>query len=160
MRKIILVRHATAEPERYPIKDFDRNLDETGINESQKLGRFIKSKKEAPFQIYSSSANRTSQTSKIIIHETSMEMSNLQLIPTLYNAGYQILLSLIQAAPNSCPLLVVVGHNPGISQIATVLSNQESYQLSPGSALCLEFNCSLWKDISGEAGKETWYFIP
>jgi phosphohistidine phosphatase SixA len=53
-----------------------------------------------------------------------------------------------------------VAHNPGISQLATVLSSSSPYQFSTAAGLCLEFEAQTWKNILHGSGKEIWYFYP
>jgi phosphohistidine phosphatase len=159
MRKIILIRHATAEPERYPQKDFDRNLDSTGVAEAARLGKYLIAKNEKPDAFHYSSSNRTSQTAEILINESKLD--SVLSVPevNLYNAGYLRLIEQIQFFNTEHFNIAMVAHNPGISQIATALS-QDSYQLSPGSAVCLNFAVGSWAEIKSGSGKENWYFIP
>jgi phosphohistidine phosphatase len=159
MRKIILIRHATAEPERYPQKDFDRNLEAIGMAEAVRLGKYLLAKNEKPDAIYYSSSNRTSQTAEILIKEAQLE--SILTFPeiVLYNSGYLQLFEQIKCVAPEYHNIVMVAHNPGISQIATALS-QDSYQFSPGSAVCLNFAVDSWSDIRSGSGKEHWYFIP
>lgn len=159
MRKIILIRHATAEPERYPLKDFDRNLDNTGMAEAGRLGKYFLAKKEVPDAIHYSSSNRTSQTAEILIKEAKLEATLTVPEPDLYNAGYLRLIEQIKFFGDDQYNVVMIAHNPGISQIATALS-QDSYQLSPGSAVCLNFAVGSWSEVRSGSGKENWYFIP
>ncbi|HOY96932.1 MAG TPA: histidine phosphatase family protein [Catalimonadaceae bacterium] len=159
MRKIILIRHATAEPERYPLKDFDRNLDGTGMAEAARLGKYLLAKKEVPDAIHYSSSNRTSQTAEILIREAKLDAVVTVPEMDLYNAGYLQLIEQIKYFGADQYSILMIAHNPGISQIATALS-QDSYQLSPGSAVCLNFAFDSWSEIRSGSGKENWYFIP
>jgi phosphohistidine phosphatase len=93
-----------------------------------------------------------------------MKEGKLDLIQTvpelnLYNAGYLRLIEQIQHFGAEQHNIMMIAHNPGISQIATALS-QDSYQLSPGSAVCLNFAVDSWSEIRSGSGKENWYFIP
>lgn len=159
MRKIILVRHATAESERYPMNDFDRNLDGTGMAEAARLGKYLLAKNEKPDAIHFSSSNRTTQTAEILINEGRLD--SVLKVPelNLYNAGYLRLIEQIKFFDSEQYSILMIAHNPGISQIATALS-QDSYQLSPGSAVCINFAVDSWSEIRSGSGKENWYFIP
>jgi len=159
MRKIILIRHATAEPELYPLKDFDRNLDGTGVAEAARLGKYLLAKNEKPDAIYFSPSNRTSQTAEIIIKEGKLSSVLCVSELSMYNAGYLRLTEQIKYFGSEKHCVFMIAHNPGISQISTALS-QDSYQLSPGSAVCLNFAVDSWTEIKSGSGKENWYFIP
>jgi phosphohistidine phosphatase len=159
MRKIILIRHATAEPEQYPLRDFDRNLDSTGVAEAARLGKYLLAKNEKPDAIYLSSSNRTTQTAEIILIEGKLDSVLTVSELSLYNAGYLRLIEQIRYFDAEQNSIAMIAHNPGISQIATALS-QDSYQLSPSSAVCLNFAVDSWTEINSGSGKENWYFIP
>jgi phosphohistidine phosphatase len=159
MRKIILIRHATAEAEQYPLRDFDRNLDKTGMTEATRLGQYLLAKNEKPDAIYFSSSNRTSQTAEILFNEAKLGSVPMVSEPGMYNAGYVRLIEQIGFFEPDDFCILMIAHNPGISQIATALS-QSSYQLSPGSAVCLNFAVDSWSEIRSGTGKENWYFIP
>ena len=45
MKHLILIRHATAESENFLKKDFERDLEKSGVQEAINLGGFIKQKK-------------------------------------------------------------------------------------------------------------------
>lgn len=159
MKNLILIRHSSAESEQFPFKDFDRRLTETGISETRKLAEFLSKSKIQPEKIVCSPAKRTFETAGIIVETLSIQHSVIE-IPALYNAGFQVLLQHIQSFGQDLNTIALVGHNPGISQIATVLSSNNPYQFSTASALCLEFKVESWSDLQSGLGKENWYYNP
>ena len=159
MKRLYLVRHATALPEQFPLRDFDRNLAEEGASEVKKLADFFISKGSFPEVVVCSAANRTVQTGRLLLDGWGRTGENLKVAPELYNAPYASLIQFIQSFSPSVDSLMVVAHNPGISQLATVLSGSQAYQFSTAAALCLEFDSEHWSGISVGAGKEIWYFF-
>lgn len=157
MKKLLLIRHATAEPEVRFGADFERKLDPTGLIEAKNLGKFIQSKINSPFQICSSSAKRTTETTQYAF-EWAKE-KEIEFCEQLYNASYQKIIQKIKSVKKG-DVLVVVGHNPGISQAATALSAENSYQMSPSSAVCLSFPIQSWDQIDFGKGVEEWYYYP
>jgi phosphohistidine phosphatase len=160
MKQLILVRHATAEPERFPQKDFDRVLADYGHQEVRQLGNFILEKETFPAHIACSAAARTKQTASLL--KETLRKDDISLIESaeLYNAGYQVLMDFIHKFSDEHQSMLLVAHNPGISQLATVLSSTSPYQFSTAAGLCLEFEASTWKNILHGSGKEIWYFYP
>jgi len=159
MKNLILIRHASAESEQFPFNDFDRRLTETGISETRKLAEFLLSTKFQPDKVVCSAAKRTFETAGIITETLFIQQSAIE-IPALYNAGFQVLLQHIQSFGQEQNTIALVGHNPGISQIATVLSSNNPYQFSTASALCLEFKVESWSAVQSGMGKENWYYNP
>jgi phosphohistidine phosphatase len=158
MRKLILIRHASAEPERYPLKDFDRQLDTEGNTTAKSLGRFFRDKGLIPEMILHSAARRTTQTAELIANEWNMERHQIRSELPLYNASHQILLERLKNIQDEIQFLALVGHNPGISQIATLLSRQNLYQLHPGAGLCMELSLPNWAGLKTGTGLEKAYF--
>jgi phosphohistidine phosphatase len=155
MFKIMLIRHATAEPESPSSTDFDRNLDPMGVKEALSLGTFLKQKNEIPEIVFSSPAQRTMQTTRQFLSVLNLDFeTTCKPDFNLYNSGYANLLSFLVKSESSSPTLALVAHNPGISQLATVLSEDAAYQLSPGSAVCLSFATDSLKNIKSGTGKQ------
>jgi len=160
MKQLILVRHASAEPEQFPAKDFDRVLSNAGLEEVKRLGQFISEKGLLPGHIACSAANRTQQTASLLRDILGSVGLPFTTSPLLYNAGFQTLLNFLHSFSNEVQDLLLVAHNPGISQLATVLSAEHPYQFSTASGLCLKFEVENWKDLGNGSGKEIWYFNP
>jgi phosphohistidine phosphatase len=160
MKHVILVRHATAEPDRYPQSDFERNLEPSGQKEALALGNFLAGQAVKPKLILTSAAHRTLQTAEIFSSQIGLSNSDIEADKLLYNAGFQTLIKAIQNIENQNDVVAMVAHNPGISQTSTALSSVGAYQMAPGSALCLVFEINSWSDLMPASGKEIWYFIP
>lgn len=158
MKNLILIRHAQAEPEMFPKRDFDRNLDNHGVNEAGKLAEFMFSRKEMPEAIVCSQANRTWQTGIAIAK--LLKIDNVHTSLKLYNAGLQVLRDQISELDDALATIALVGHNPGISQAASYFSVNNSFQLATASAVCLSFEVNRWSLIQPASGKSKWYFTP
>jgi phosphohistidine phosphatase len=158
MRKLILIRHASAEPERYPLKDFDRQLDEEGKQTAVALGKYYNDLGLIPEMLLHSAAKRTTETARILATAWTLDEGQLQSELPLYNAGHSVLLERLKHVPADIQILAVVGHNPGISQVATLLSRQNLYQFHPGAGLCLEFSDQDWSGLRPGYGIEKAYF--
>lgn len=160
MKQLILVRHATAESEQFPQKDFDRALSGSGLQEARQLGDFMREKGFVPDHIAFSPALRTNQTAGILKESLGIDSVPFTAVPSLYNAGFPFLMQYLQNFPDDFSSLLLVAHNPGISQLATVLSSLHPYQFSTAAGLCLQFDVSGWNKIQSGTAKEIWYFTP
>jgi len=160
MKQLTLVRHAAAEPEQFPARDFDRVLSDAGLEEVKKLGKFMNDKGLLPSHIVCSSANRTQHTASLLKDYCGSAALSFTASPLLYNASFQTLLDFLRNFSNEFHDLMLVAHNPGISQLATVLSSEHPYQFSTASGLCLKFEVQDWKELQNGSGKEIWYYNP
>ena len=66
-----------------------------------------------------SSARRTQQTAAAIAPALGLANDSVQLVPELFHATVEGLLSIITSAPPDVQRLAVVSHNPGLSDLAT-----------------------------------------
>jgi len=160
MKQLILTRHATAQPEQFPGKDFERKLSESGVTESKLLGNFLTGKGVEPELLLTSSALRTLGTAEILKDTAGWNQVELKSFILLYNAGFQQILNYIKEVPPQISRLMLVAHNPGISQLATVLSADHPYQFPTAGCLCLEFPFGEWNSLATGSGIEKWYFNP
>lgn len=159
MKQLLLIRHAEALPEKFPERDIDRGLSDHGRLEAAALGSFLSGKSFQADLLVCSSAIRTLSTAEILCNQSGIS-SKPQATEMLYNASYQTILQTIRGFPPEAEVIWLVGHNPGISQIATLLSNGNSYQFSTAAGLCLAFPAGSWQEITNGTGKELWYFSP
>ena len=160
MKNLILIRHATAESENFLKKDFERALEISGRKEAEKVGEYIKNKGIKPDKILTSSSLRTLETTKIASSVIGFISENI--IPTidLYNAGFQKLIDEIRKTEASVQTLLIVAHNPGISQAATALAEKGNFQLAPSSSVSLRFKIENWAELVPASGTENWYYFP
>lgn len=160
MKRLVIIRHAEALPEKFPQKDADRDLSENGLKEATFLAAFLAGTAAIHANLLLCSSARRTRSTAEILHEKLSLPARMQAVESLYNAGYQAILQQVKSLPAEVEMVLLVGHNPGVSQVASVLSDGRSYQFSTASCLCLEFPFSQWNEIQHGTGKEVWYFSP
>lgn len=121
----ILVRHAHAEWPNYHGPDFDRPLTGRGLADARAAGRAIHAAGHRPALLLASPACRTRQTAEIFAEELQLAASAVRYIDSLYNATAFTLETELRKA-SAAGLLMLVAHNPGVSNLARVLTNDAS----------------------------------
>jgi phosphohistidine phosphatase len=106
MKKLLLIRHAKAEKDT-SVKDFDRPLKYTGIQDASFMADRLKEHKLVPKIIVSSPALRTKTTAEIFTDH--FKLSEPKLDKTIYEASTKALLSVINKFPNE---YVIIGLFP------------------------------------------------
>ena len=86
--------------------------------------------------MWSSPSIRTKTTADSIFKDFDCEFSYL---PALYLASFAELAEAIQTVPNEITHLAIVGHNPGLSQLASFLLAKENPQFSMNTMELLSF---------------------
>jgi phosphohistidine phosphatase len=161
MKTLILMRHASAFSDES--NDLHRALSEKGVREAQETLKFLKT-----FQINKalcSSALRTVETFNIIQSVLNINLVNIQ--PELYNASEADLLEHILYQRDQIETLLVIAHNPSITNLAISLTNATQNQeheivqsLLPAQAIVLTFLGSKWDDLQNNNVRISKIFTP
>ena len=120
MRRLILFRHAKAEPSEPGMEDRARVLTERGRKDAAKIGTYMASHALVPDRVILSPAARTQETWKYAataFHPAPAAMS----AERIYDATPHCILAVIKDTPASAHTLMVIGHNPGLHDLALML---------------------------------------
>ena len=121
MKILTLVRHAKSSWSDTKLTDRQRPLNRRGERDAPEMGRRIANHGIRPSLILSSPAVRTWTTAKIIAEEISYPAEFLQREESLYLASLDDLLGAVVAQDNGFHSLMVVAHNPGLTEFANFL---------------------------------------
>jgi phosphohistidine phosphatase len=111
--EIIFVRHSNAETIGVEQKDFDRKLTEKGIKKTKKIAKGLKKIFNSDiFEIWTSPAQRASQTSKIIAD--SLKCENIKEMGSLWEGDFIKFLHDLKDIDETVKL-ICVGHQPTLT---------------------------------------------
>ncbi len=145
MRTLILLRHAAAEPAGAGMGDFDRPLDAAGRAEAEHAGRQLAALPHRPELVLTSPANRTLATAGIVARHLGLGRDVLRTDATLYLASVPALRAAIARVPAGVGGLLLVGHNPGLSDLATDIGPEgQDVLLSTAEFVQLELATDGW----------------
>ena len=122
MRELILLRHAHAEPASAGQDDLQRPLSATGRAEAQAAGEWLRGQGLLPDRVLTSPAVRTRQTLAALGDLGVVEVDEE---PSIYEASPGTLAALADANRDAGRLLLV-GHNPGLEQLAALLHSGQT----------------------------------
>ncbi|MGH3671169.1 MAG: SixA phosphatase family protein [Pseudonocardiaceae bacterium] len=119
-RTLILLRHAkSAWPPEVP--DVERPLAERGRRDAPAAGRWLRKHFRKIDLVVCSPAIRAAQTCDLVFAEWKAQ-PKVRHEPRLYGASVPELLQIIQALPSRVSTAVLIGHNPGLEEVLTVLT--------------------------------------
>ena len=153
--KLHLIRHAKASGYSISGNDFDRELSAKGIRQATALGDFLKNE-IGSCTISCSNAARTRQTLDIICEKNAF--SDIKFYNELYLCSKQTYLEHLWQYPGNNDL-VIVGHNFGISEVATYLTN-EIIEMRTSEYVCILFEDMTWSETSKGMGRIINQFRP
>jgi phosphohistidine phosphatase len=159
---LLLLRHAKAETGTPEQEDHDRALTERGVADAAAMARYLKKQDYVASRILCSTSLRTAQTVEAVLAQTPATIDYLE---TLYLAPTGRIVAMAQDAADADTVLMIVGHNPGLEQCATLLAREavrpkEQHRHDvmeekfPTAALAvLDFNITSWKKLSPDSGR-------
>ena len=120
MRRLLLLRHAKAERAHPGGGDHERVLAERGRADAVKLGTYLARHAFAPDRVVVSTAARTRETWTLMAPAFAKPPA-AQFEERIYNASPQAILATIQHTEPKTGTLLVIGHNPGLHELAGTL---------------------------------------
>lgn len=142
--KLHLLRHAKTEERSSSGRDIDRKLLPKGIAQATELRSFLNDLRG--LNLHCSTATRARQTLDILVEER--EIGSVFFTEDLYLCSHLDLLHYLNGIEGQKDILLV-GHNNGISDLATYLTGQ-FIDLKTCGYVCLEFKLDSWQEISKE----------
>jgi phosphohistidine phosphatase len=148
VKRLTLMRHANAQWKDPHISDFDRPLNRRGVSEAEAMSRRLMELKLIPTLLLTSSARRAQQTAAIVARELGVAARNTRSEESLYLAPAADILRVVQTTGPRIPHLMIVGHNPGITEVANLFAPALSIEGLATAAVCiLSFDSRTWGDV-------------
>lgn len=144
MKILTLVRHAKSSWSDRHLSDRERPLNQRGMRDAPIMGKRIVAHGIRPSLIISSPATRAWTTAKIIAREIAYPIEFLQREDRLYLASLNEILDVVAAQDNDFNNLMVVGHNPGMTDFANFLSPGLSHNLPTAGVVSVQFDQQDW----------------
>ena len=161
MKRLTLMRHGDAQWKDPEVADFARPLNRRGNNESEAIARRLTELQLVPDLIITSPARRAAQTAEAVARELALLQRSLQYEEGLYLAGADDILKLARAIGPLVSHLMIVGHNPGISEAANILAPSTEMNGLATAAFCsITFDIHSWPDIGPKVLRDSMIETP
>ena len=158
MRKLILLRHAKSSWKDTSLDDFDRPLNRRGKKDAPIMAHKLAMRKIKIDLTISSPANRTIETAKIFANILGCE-SKIIFNDKLYEASYKEILSVINLIDDKYQNVLLVCHNPGITNLVNYISDYFIENISTSGIVGLSTNSS-WENITENGCSFLFYDYP
>jgi len=166
MRHLILLRHAKTERDSASGEDYDRRLDERGELDSALIGAWLAAQRVKPELALVSSAVRARETWEIVAPHLPGCRAEFQ--DALYLANPLQIFKAIRSVPDSAASLLVLGHNPGLHELAWNLIGEApdaaqaalAQNLPTSGAVTFDCPISAWPQLALQANKLRDFMTP
>lgn len=153
MKRLTLIRHAQADSQLPDQSDWERPLTKRGAMDAADMSRRLKSQRLRPDFILCSPALRTRQTADIFAKCFGLFTDKLSFPDDLYLADTKHLLSCVQVADDAHQHVIVIAHNPGVTEFAQWLAQDRCVDAMPTCAIfTAEFTIKHWRDLVAASG--------
>jgi phosphohistidine phosphatase len=161
MKKVTLFRHAKSGEKNNPnVDDFDRPLAPRGLKAAPKMGEAMRGAKLTPDLILCSPSVRTRQTLDLAAAQAWDSPPDVRLERRLYEASPVTLFKALKELPGNAAHVMIVGHNPGLQELAARLAPRDSEvrhqfreKLPTAAIVSFNFDIENWKDLKPGTGQ-------
>ena len=173
MPTLFLLRHAKSSWDEPGLADFDRPLAKRGRKAAPLAGAEMARRGWLPDLALVSPAKRARQTWKragkaLADAAGAKQAPETRFAEALYMAAPEAILALLHAVPDNTGSVVVVGHNPGLEELAILLAGPGSDAMAldgarakfPTSALARFSFDGAWKDLAPGGAALTGFLRP
>jgi phosphohistidine phosphatase len=159
MLRLAILRHAEAVP-LTDDSDAERELTPAGWQMAERMGRYFRDAGLQPDLALVSPARRAKETFAGV-ERGAGETFTVDYMPRLYGADLRTLEEVVAEAPADAKFLLLVGHNPGLAELAHVLAGRGSKaEIArmrgnfPAPALAvIDFDVDIWQKARRAEGQ-------
>lgn len=150
MKSLLLVRHAKSSREDASLPDRDRPLCRRGRRTAPALGRQLHRYGVKPDLMISSPALRALETARIIARHLTYRCKDIAVDDRLYPGDARELLEVIRELDDCLMCVMLVGHNPALSELAHRLASHITH-LPTCAVVRFTFTVSSWSAVARSA---------
>ncbi|MGF1681772.1 histidine phosphatase family protein [Photobacterium minamisatsumaniensis] len=158
MKLLFLVRHAKSSWDDPMLDDHERPLNHRGLKNAPKMAHQLNAWQMAPQLIITSSALRASETAYLLAKGLESQ-PKLESRTELYSESPFELLDIIRECRDVVDRLMIVGHNPAVTDLANMLGFQIE-NMPTCSVVVIGFEVDCWQAVAEDESNVLYYDYP
>jgi phosphohistidine phosphatase len=159
-RTLFIVRHAKSSWDVEDISDIDRTLKLKGLHDAYDMARRIKIDRKLPGIFISSPAIRALHTAVIFVRVMELKHSKLKIDERLYGSGVGVIRKILSEQDSAIRSMMIFGHNPDFSELATVLSGSDFVELPTCGVYSITFKAPDWGSVTAQNKVDVQFDFP
>lgn len=160
MKTIFFARHAKASQEFATYGDFKRPLIPEGLKRTQKVVKFLKEKGVGFDYILSSPATRAWETAQLLAKGLNYPTDEIKSAKCIYDGDFDAVFTEIFTVPNDRHHLLLVGHNPDITELVNLFAHPVVETLPTSGIVAVTFDTDRWELIHHASKTVEFYVYP
>ena len=159
MLKLLLMRHGKSDWGSAAGGDQARPLAPRGVKAARRVGLFLTATGEAPDSVVTSPAVRARSTAELAA-EAGGWNGAFRVASDLYGGGPEGVLAEVRCEPSATGTLLVAGHEPTWSHLASMLTGGSRFRFPTAAVACVAFECGDWSQVAPGRGELLWFVTP
>lgn len=159
-KTLILVRHAKSSWEDAFLRDYERPLLRTGIERTNRVAKYLTDRGVSPDLIIASHAVRAYETAKILAKRFGYPHHEILIESNIYYHDAGGLMDLTLALPDAKHVVMLVGHNPAMTQYANSFMDEKLDYLPTTGVVSVSFDAEQWIQVPMAARQLNFYVAP
>jgi phosphohistidine phosphatase len=159
MKTLYLVRHAKSSWDNPKLSDFERTLNDRGMESAPLMAERLEKKHIVPGIMVSSPAIRAITTAVIFAGILGYPEDAIVQNMDIYTGSTPDLLRIVRALPDSCQSAMLFGHNPVMTEFSNLLTGEHLENMVTCGVMRIDMGES-WKETGERTGKWVWYDYP
>jgi phosphohistidine phosphatase len=161
VKRLILLRHAKSSTADGGLPDEERPLSDRGERDAPRMGARLHERGIHPNLVVSSPALRAKRTARLVAGTLDYPADEIRLDPALYLAAPEEILTVVAAQPDTIDCLLVVGHNPGLTELTNVLvPGLDLKNLPTAGTVVVDCAIERWADVRTARPRLRYYDYP
>lgn len=160
MKTLLLIRHAKSSWKDISLSDRERPLNKRGKRDAPAMGRQLKLRGLEPDLIISSPAVRAHKTARKIAKAVGYDPDRILMSETIYMAGVDGLLEVLQNLDEKARRVYLIGHNPDLTDTANRLTGAAIDNIPTCGVVSVKFPCDTWRECARTQGRVTLFIRP
>ncbi|HBI14680.1 MAG TPA: hypothetical protein DDY20_04055 [Desulfobulbaceae bacterium] len=152
MKILTLLRHAKSKGKNGPVEDRERPLSKRGKDAAQRMAQRLAEKGFMPDAILTSPARRAVKTAQLVARGLGYAEARVALEEGIYEASAEELLDILHGLDEACRHVMLVGHNPGFTDLSNVINSFAIDHIPTCGVVCSEFDIAAWSDLAPGQG--------
>jgi phosphohistidine phosphatase len=147
MKNLLIIRHAKSGWDNASLSDRERPLSDRGKSDAIMMAKRLKDRFIEIDLFMSSPAKRAKKTAEAFMKEYEREKSELQIIPSLYEARVNDFYDAVEKTADQYKSIALFSHNPGITEFVNSLDCNPVYDMPTCAIFALKIKTDKWEEL-------------
>lgn len=147
MKRLFVMRHAKSSWKQPQLSDFERPLNGRGERDAPRMGAHIAERAPRIDRIVTSSAVRARATAELVAGALGSKAPPIEERASLYLASPKTLIEEIQGFDEDWSCVLLLGHNPGVTELVEKLAREAVGELPTAAVAELELALERWDEL-------------